>query len=983
MVPSTGLLTSCKDYDDDITNLQGQIDDLKKLVDQIQSQISNGVLLTNVTPAENGVTLALSNGKSYTITNGKDGAKGTDGQNGTPGVAGKDADIWKIGDDGFWYKNDVKTEYKAVGTDGKDGTNGMYYVPNTQTGCFDIYQDGVLVKATDIKYLAEGMITAVWTNEKVTLSGVKGADGETVEIITTATLQSLVFSPSFYYQGIEALDLATLEYNPLKTPAAADPNKNMATDRAELDGNDVFRFAPNMTAEYYMNPKNAKIDVEAKNFNFVTFDKDYLTRADAAKRNFTIVGAETKDGMLTVKAKYDGDVLKNIGTDDAVTVVALQYADDKSNKVTSDFAAVRATTYRDIALNLVSDEHNSHAIGNTHLFQTAQAAIANEPQIEVAYNSEKDLADLINTVRVPEGKPCVNWDTKASDGLLQKEGFEYSFELIGYMSGDNNTSQSAHALIKNGSVLRPQLPENGKQVTTDGTQSEATIGRMPLVRVTLKDVTNKKVVAVGYVKVSIIAAPADETPLSLTMKTSNEPYTITCAGDFTIQKLAWHDIEEQIIAQLNMSKADFERKYSLDGGQNNATQYGGDNNEALAADRYIGVISQTQSDQAGTQTEVLEWKIASNKAYNLFKDGDVKSVSTKIRYTLNAGETGTYKYVLVTFTWNPSAINNSPTAKFVNEEHKIQKYWYAANNAIAGSGYDEIHGNVQLVASGNNDDYIFDIKNTLTANKLQVAALEGAYQNLNANMVTKLTFADGFNLYAGKTNAQLLFAKEKELEQTADQLVATMTEDGVVTLAKTEVAMALLNKYAPTDLAHTLTAKVKVVATLCGNIDVPVENNTFNVKFLRPITMSEGSIEAFVDSETGGNKKDLKLTFVDWRGTKFNADFASKGIDYFAYYGVRKIEVDTNDKATTDLNGGKKLLKDVTSKIKFNYTAPAANGVQIVENDYGKLTYINNGLTVGEFHVWFPVTITYDWGSIQTEVQATVLPTNVGSAKKH
>lgn len=58
----------------------------------------------------------------------------------------------------------MKTEYKAVGVDGAPGAagpaggegtpgeNGKYYVPNKETGCFDIYQDGKLVEATDISW---------------------------------------------------------------------------------------------------------------------------------------------------------------------------------------------------------------------------------------------------------------------------------------------------------------------------------------------------------------------------------------------------------------------------------------------------------------------------------------------------------------------------------------------------------------------------------------------------------------------------------------------------------------------------------------------------------------------------------------------------------------------------------------------------------------------------------------------------------------
>ena len=126
-VGATGTVTSCKDYDDDINNLQKQIDANKKLIDQIQTLIQSGSVITNVEKTTNGVKLTLSNKQSYELTNG------TDGQPGTPGTA------WTISDDGFWVKDGTKTTYKAVpengkpgqpGQPGQRGTDGAVYVPN-------------------------------------------------------------------------------------------------------------------------------------------------------------------------------------------------------------------------------------------------------------------------------------------------------------------------------------------------------------------------------------------------------------------------------------------------------------------------------------------------------------------------------------------------------------------------------------------------------------------------------------------------------------------------------------------------------------------------------------------------------------------------------------------------------------------------------------------------------------------------------------
>ena len=96
-VASVGTITSCKDYDDDISGLQTQIDQLSEAIKDIQAQIKNGAILTSVTPVADGIKITLNeNGQSkdYTITNGKNG------------IAGKDGKSWEIGDNGNWWYND-------------------------------------------------------------------------------------------------------------------------------------------------------------------------------------------------------------------------------------------------------------------------------------------------------------------------------------------------------------------------------------------------------------------------------------------------------------------------------------------------------------------------------------------------------------------------------------------------------------------------------------------------------------------------------------------------------------------------------------------------------------------------------------------------------------------------------------------------------------------------------------------------------------
>lgn len=902
---------------------------------------------------------------------------------GEQGAAGKDADVWKIGEDGYWYKNDTKTEYKALGTKGETGEtgatgaagkDGKYYVPNPETGTFWVYGDGdKAAYDSKIVYTAtnEDVITAVWDNDNLTLTNVAGAPGKKIVVSLSSALKSLVFDPDFYYAGIEAFDLATYKYNPA-TVKAVDADGDYSMD-APTVADDAFTYAPDLAATYFLNPSNAKMSNDAAKYSFIAYNKDYTRAAADYGSTFKVESADlTTKGKVTVHAKYNGNAIKNIAENNQVTVLALQYTSGDSI-VTSDFAAIKASTYSKLVLNNPTLQHVD-AIPS-HLYQTALDAIDNAAQIHVVWNSKGiDLREYVNTDRTydkDENPTCKAWDKNAAEGLVEKSGFKYSFELVGYKSGANETSQSAHAAIaSNGYTLRPQMTAGGRQQAYGAAQNEATIGREPLVRVILKDTVNNKIAAVGYIKVVIEKTVAENKAEEVDLVTVNKPYTIACGdNNIDLQKVTWAQVEEQLYAKLNMSKEAFE----LDGGTVDANQFekATTDAEALAADKKIGTVSQTTADVAGKQTEVIAWSIKNQAAYAAFKAGKT-TLSTYVRYALKDGKTAANKYVYVKLTWTPSAINLKPSTTFGNE-NKIKSYWYAANSAVAGTGYEEVHGNVEVVGTKDaNDEYVFDLKNALVGNKLSVNPLTAPYADLNNELKLTFGFVTGKGLFASEDGKQVY--AEKELTNVVASLDPVT---GIVTYAQNETAKKLLNAYGHKDLKNTVTAIVAVKATICGNIDVPVASNEFNVKFLRPINVEEATA-SFEDAETAGSTANIKLTFTDWRDHNFTDTKVTKGLDYFKYYGVKEIAVDIEN-ATTDLNGNSsQKLKDLTDKVKFTFSAPAA----ISANNYGNLKYENNGLTVGQFHVYFPATITYDWGTIKTTITATVGKTQ-SNAKRH
>ena len=103
MLGTTGTFTSCKDYDDDINNLQTQITANADAIKKLQDLVGEGKWVTSVVGIENGIKVTMNDGTTADIL----------GINGEDGKDGKDGTVVTI-IDGFWAFDGVKSEYPAV-----------------------------------------------------------------------------------------------------------------------------------------------------------------------------------------------------------------------------------------------------------------------------------------------------------------------------------------------------------------------------------------------------------------------------------------------------------------------------------------------------------------------------------------------------------------------------------------------------------------------------------------------------------------------------------------------------------------------------------------------------------------------------------------------------------------------------------------------------------------------------------------------------
>ena len=112
---ATVTYVGCKDYDDDIDNLQTQIDANAAGLAELQAKVNAGNWVTDVKTITGGFEITFNNGNKYSIVNGKDGS------------------VVKIGANGNWFIDNVDTGKPARGEKGETGATGPQG-PQGETG---------------------------------------------------------------------------------------------------------------------------------------------------------------------------------------------------------------------------------------------------------------------------------------------------------------------------------------------------------------------------------------------------------------------------------------------------------------------------------------------------------------------------------------------------------------------------------------------------------------------------------------------------------------------------------------------------------------------------------------------------------------------------------------------------------------------------------------------------------------------------------
>ena len=263
MVSSTGTFVSCKDYDDDIDEINKELTDIKSKLSDLESKVTTGgAYVTKIESVEGGLKVSVSDGTSYNLTIAGtpagstvviDKTTGEISIDGTPtgffattGATPQGESTAPYVKDGFWYFYDdatkafVKSEYKASGNAWavQKGDSVVLHIPN-EAG---VMQE-ITLPTSSSALTALNATPSNWTSGKniawskagadVTWAGKKGNVTAGQLLIGQLGSETATVTPASYDLGAQELTLVDIDGKtaPVTVTATA-AEGDYVTDRA-------------------------------------------------------------------------------------------------------------------------------------------------------------------------------------------------------------------------------------------------------------------------------------------------------------------------------------------------------------------------------------------------------------------------------------------------------------------------------------------------------------------------------------------------------------------------------------------------------------------------------------------------------------------------------------------------------------------------------------------------------------------------------
>ena len=558
MASSTGTFVSCKDYDDDIKDLQEELNK-KASLEEMTQKLST--METAVADAKKIAEEAKAKAEEAL-------KKAEEGGSGSGEVTSTDLEN---------LKKELQAQIsKLASLESVD--KKIAALKEELTGDF--------ITSESLQAL----------NEKV-----DKLSAEVMQIIGHR-LTSLALIPTEHINGIAAITLTTLQYTPQRYKAMEkhESNPGNHTNRPVLDHEPVgearYISTEKNEAYFHVSPSMGvrTEDIELPSFDCIT-SKNTQRSADVTSNSPIVpTSKEIKDGVLTVTFKKSEDFLgKQITTDKVgntetfymaslkVPVTEANYtetekADKEAGKiegvyVNSEYSRIEeivAIPYLansktdftkqidgEFADEIQKDADNKDIYVHYHDSICLYGSTNNQlVDVEQAYNEPLDLNKLVTVCTTTEANKHAEHrelENYADYGLE----FRFALAQAEYLQGDRKTDEQAFAKILKGNMLKSEVYDVD---LADNEFSRASIGREPIVRVSLIDTKNgNALIAQRYIKVRWIDKAEEQTlkPFNFTED------IISCKDMF--QQLFSQDMNEAIYHQVqfnggqSMSKTEF------------------------------------------------------------------------------------------------------------------------------------------------------------------------------------------------------------------------------------------------------------------------------------------------------------------------------------------------------------------------------------------------------------------------------------------
>ena len=270
MLGTTGTFTSCKDYDDDINNLQEQVDGIKADLEALQAQVDAGKYVTNITKEGDGIVITWNDNSTSTIET----IKGDKGDKVTIEIDETTKN---------WIIDGIDTGICAEGKDGAAGQPGA------------AGNDGVNAKSPSISETTGNWVVYEWNEETQQYDATDTG-------ISAKGAQAYVVDMGNYYELNVAADKAGSTYTTVKLPKTP-------TTITEVEV--LGEVSPQEDGTYRLQPID---DWQGKTiyYNFTLVDNTILSKTATKEWN-----AETG-----VKKLVEGQVLSTLNTTDLLVRVA-------------------------------------------------------------------------------------------------------------------------------------------------------------------------------------------------------------------------------------------------------------------------------------------------------------------------------------------------------------------------------------------------------------------------------------------------------------------------------------------------------------------------------------------------------------------------------------------------------------------------------------------------------------------------------------